>query len=105
MTYKRGCMYAAILGLPCLLFDLLVRIPPLYHMQQAHTVAQFILFPGWQVVHWLTGGLMARNFEHELLLPLLIIAINIVAWGAVGWAAARARAAFGLNARTSSAPA
>jgi hypothetical protein len=28
MTYKRGCLYAAALGLPCLIFDLLVRIPP-----------------------------------------------------------------------------
>jgi hypothetical protein len=63
----------------------------LYHLLEAHTVAQFILFPGWQVVHWLTGGLMARNFEYELLLPLLIIAINIAVWGAVVWSAAGLR--------------
>lgn len=91
MTYKQGCLYAAVLGLPCLLFDLLVRIPPLYHVAQAHVVAQFILFPGWQVVHWLTGGLMARSFEYKLLLPLVIIAINIAVWGAVVWSVAGLR--------------
>lgn len=44
-----------------------------------------ILFPGWQVVHWLTGGLTARTFEYKLLLPLLIVGINILVWGAVVW--------------------
>jgi hypothetical protein len=28
---------------------------------------------------------MARNFEYKLLLPLLIVGINILAWGAVVW--------------------
>ncbi len=59
--------------------------------EEAHTVAEFLLFPGWQVVHWLTGGLMARNFEYKLLLPMLIIAINIAAWGGVVWAAGNLR--------------
>ena len=85
MTYKQGCKYAAILGIPCLVFDLLVRIPPLFHVEAAHTIAQIILFPGWQIVHWLTSGLMARTFEYKLLLPLLIIAINLLVWGAVVW--------------------
>src|SRR5579859_8024285 len=85
MTYRQGCAYAAVLGVPCLIFDLLVRIPPLYHVEAAHAAAQIILFPGWQVVHWLTSGLLARNVEYELLLPLLIIGINIGAWGAVVW--------------------
>ena len=91
MTYTRACVYAGALGVPCLIFDLLVRIPPLYHRPEAHTVAQFILIPGWQVVHWLTSGLMARNFEYEVLLPLVIIAINIAVWGGVVWAAANLR--------------
>ncbi len=85
MTYKQGVKYAAFLGVPCLIFDLLVRVPPLFHMQAAHTVAQFILFPGWQVVHWLTSGLTGRTFEYKLLMPLLIIAINLMVWGAVVW--------------------
>jgi hypothetical protein len=37
------------------------------------------------VVHWLTDGLTARNFEYKLLLPLLIVGINILAWGVVVW--------------------
>lgn len=68
-----------------------MRVPPLYHVEQAHTIALFILFPGWQVVHWLTSGLMARNFEYKLSLPLVIIAINIAVWGAVVWSAAGLR--------------
>ena len=91
MTYRRGCTYAAVLGIPCLIFDLLVRIPPLYHVEQAHTLSQFILFPGWQVVHWMTGGLLARNFEYKLLLPLVIILINTVVWGAVVWSVGNLR--------------
>ena len=31
-------MYAALPGVPFLMFDLLVRIPPLYHVEQAHVV-------------------------------------------------------------------
>jgi hypothetical protein len=85
MTYRQGCGYAAVLGVPCLIYDLLVRIPPLYHVEAAHALARIILFPGWQVVHWLTSGLMARNVEYKLLLPLLIVAINILVWGAVVW--------------------
>lgn len=85
MTYKQGCLYAAYLGVPCLIFDLLVRIPPLFHIEGAHALAEIILFPGWQVVHWLTGGLQARNFEYKLLLPILIVGINILVWGGVVW--------------------
>jgi hypothetical protein len=48
-------------------------------------LAQIILFPGWQVVHWLTGGVMSRSFEYKLLLPLIIIGLNVLAWGAVIW--------------------
>jgi hypothetical protein len=75
----------ALLGIPCLVFDVIVRIPPLYHVQEAHTVARIILFPGWQVVHWPTGGVISRTFEYKLLMPLLIIALNVLAWGAVVW--------------------
>lgn len=85
MTYKQGCTYAAMLGIPALIFDVLVRIPPLYHMEWAHAAAQIVLFPGWQVVHWLTGGVLSRGFEYKLLMPILIIAINVAAWGAVVW--------------------
>ena len=85
MTYKQGCKYAALLGIPCLIFDVIVRIPPLYHVQSAHRLAQIILFPGWQVVHWLTGGVIGRTLEYKLLLPLLIIGFNVLAWGAVIW--------------------
>ena len=85
MTYKQGCQYAALLGIPCLIFDLLVRIPPLYHMESAHALAQIVLAPGWQVVHWLTGGVMGRGIEYKLLMPLLIIGINVLVWGAVIW--------------------
>jgi hypothetical protein len=85
MTYKQGCKYAALLGIPCLLFDLIARIPPLYHVHGVHRLARIVLFPGWQVVNWLTGGVMARTLEYKLLMPLLIIAINVLAWGAVIW--------------------
>jgi hypothetical protein len=51
----------------------------------AHQAAQIILFPGWQVVHWLTGGVIGRTLEYKLLTPLLIIGLNILAWGAVIW--------------------
>jgi hypothetical protein len=86
MTYKQGCKYALLLGIPCLLFDIIARLPPLYHVAGAHRLAQIILFPGWQVVHWMTGGLVARSFEYKVLLPLLIVALNVLAWGGVVWA-------------------
>jgi hypothetical protein len=38
-------------------------------------------------VNWLTGGVMSRTVEYKLLMPLLIIAINVLAWGGVIWAA------------------
>jgi hypothetical protein len=85
MTYKQGCKYAALLGIPCLIFDVIVRIPPLYHVAGAHQAAQIILFPGWQAVHWLTGGVVGRTLEYKLLIPLLIVGLNILAWGAVIW--------------------
>jgi hypothetical protein len=46
-------------GDPCLLFNVIARIPPLYHVAAAQRLAKIILFPGWQVVNWLTGGVMA----------------------------------------------
>ncbi|HEX6771078.1 MAG TPA: hypothetical protein VF126_03570 [Acidobacteriaceae bacterium] len=82
MTYKQECGYAALLGVPCLVFALIARMPPLYHVAGAHRMAQIILFPGWQVVHWMTGGLVARNFEYKLLMPLFIIVLNVLAWAA-----------------------
>jgi hypothetical protein len=85
VTYKQGCKYAALLGIPCLLFDLIARVPPFYHVPGVHRLARIVLFPGWQVVNWLTGGVMARTLEYKLLMPLLIIAINVVAWGGVVW--------------------
>jgi hypothetical protein len=88
MTYKQGCKYAALLGIPCLLFDVIARMPPFYHVAGVRRLARIILFPGWQVVNWLTGGLIARNFEYKLLLPLLIIGLNVLAWGAVIWSVA-----------------
>ena len=86
MTYRQGCIYAAYLGIPCLVFDLLARIPPMFHMPVAHRVAEILLFPGWQVIHAITGGLVARNFEYKFIMPLVIITINILAWGAVVYA-------------------
>ena len=85
MTYKQGCKYAALLGIPCLIFDVIARMPPFYHMAGMRTLAQIILFPGWQVVHWLTGGVLARNFEYKILMPLVIIGRNVLACGAVIW--------------------
>jgi hypothetical protein len=85
MTYRQGCTYAALLGIPCLIFDVIARIPSLYHMQNVHRVARIILFPGWQAVNWMTGGVVSRTFEYKLLMPLFIIALNILAWGAVVW--------------------
>jgi hypothetical protein len=85
MTYRQGCKYAALLGIPCLVFDVIARMPPLYHVPGVHRLARIILFPGWQVVHWLTGGVMTRTFEYKLLMPLVIIGINVLAWGAVIW--------------------
>jgi hypothetical protein len=85
MTYKQGCKYAALLGIPCLIFDVIARMPPFYHVQGVHRAATVILFPGWQVVHWLTGGVMSRTFEYKLLMPVVIIGINVLAWGAVVW--------------------
>jgi hypothetical protein len=85
VTYKQGCKYAALLGIPCLLFDVIARVPPLYHVPAAHRLARIILFPGWQVVNWLTGGVMSRTFEYKLLMPLIIIGLNVLAWGAVVW--------------------
>lgn len=85
MTYKQGCTYAALLGIPCLIFDVIARLPPLYHMQGVHTLAQILLFPGWQVVHWLTGGVVGRGFEYKLVMPVMIVGLNVLAWGAVIW--------------------
>ncbi|HEX6494168.1 MAG TPA: hypothetical protein VF018_01705 [Acidobacteriaceae bacterium] len=85
MTYKQGCKYAALPGIPCLIFDVIARMPPFYHMAGMRSLAQIILFPGWQVVHWLTGGVIARNFEYKIVMPLLIIGLNVLAWGAVIW--------------------
>jgi hypothetical protein len=28
-----------------------------------HKLAQVILFPGWQAVHWLTGAVISRTFD------------------------------------------
>jgi hypothetical protein len=85
VTYKQGCKYAALLGIPCLIFDVIARLPPFYHMPGVRSLAQIVLFPGWQVVHWLTGGVMSRTFEYKLLMPLIIIGVNVLAWGAVVW--------------------
>jgi hypothetical protein len=87
MTYKQGCMYAALLGIPCLIFDVIARMPPFFHMAGMHTAAQLILFPGWQVTHWLTSGLISRSIEYKLLMPMLIIGLNVLAWGGVIWVA------------------
>ena len=83
MTYKQGCGYAALLGIPCLIFDVIVRMPPFFHMAGMHTAAQLILFPGWQVTHWLTSGLIGRGIEYKILMPLAIIGVNVLVWGAV----------------------
>lgn len=83
MTYKQGCKYAALLGMHCLIFDVIARMPPLYHMRGTRRLAQVILFPGWQVVNWLTGGIVSRTFEYKLLMPVIIIGLNVLAWGAV----------------------
>jgi hypothetical protein len=85
MTYKQGCKYAGLLGIPCLVFALVVRLPPLYHMAGARRLAQIVLFPGWQVIHWITGGLIARNFEYKVLMPVFIIVLNVFAWGGLIW--------------------
>jgi hypothetical protein len=85
VTYKRACGYAAVLGVPCLVFALIIHMPLLHHMGEAHRLAQIVLFPGWQVVHWMTGGVVARNFEYKVLMPLFIIAINVIAWGGAIW--------------------
>jgi hypothetical protein len=52
-----------------------------------HTAAQLIPFPGWQLTHWMTSGLIARSIEYTLLMPLLIIGINVLVWGGGIWAA------------------
>lgn len=49
MTYKQGCLYAAYLGVPCLIFDVIARMPPFFHMEGAHVLAEAILFPGCAV--------------------------------------------------------
>jgi hypothetical protein len=85
MTYKQGCKYAALLGIPCLIFDVIARTPPFFHMAGMRTAAQLVLFPGWQAATWLTGGVMSRTVEYKLLMPLLIIALNVLAWGGVIW--------------------
>jgi hypothetical protein len=85
MTYKQGCSIAALLGIPALVFDLLVRLPPLYHMRGAHELARILLFPGWQLAGWLTGGVMGRTFEYKLLVPLFVLALNVLAWGGLVW--------------------
>jgi hypothetical protein len=38
------------------------------------------------MVRWLTGGVMPRTFEYKLLMPLIVIGLNVLAWGAVVWA-------------------
>jgi hypothetical protein len=58
-------------------------MPPFYHVPGLRRLAQIILFPGWQVVNWLTGGIVSRTFEYKLLMPLIIIGLNVLAWGAV----------------------
>src|SRR5258708_28191236 len=83
MTYKQGCKYAALLGIPCLIFDVIARMPPFYHVQGVHRVARIILFPGWQVVHWLTGGVISRTFEYKLLMPLAIM--GSTCWRGARW--------------------
>lgn len=90
MMYGQGCKYAALLGIPCLIFDVIARMPPFFHMAGMRTAAQVLLFPGWQVTHWLTSGLIGRSIEYELLMPLLIIGLNVLAWGGVIWAAGNA---------------
>jgi hypothetical protein len=53
MTYKRGCKSAALLGIPCLISDVIVRIPPpLYHVAGAHQAAQISCS---RVGRWCTG--------------------------------------------------
>jgi hypothetical protein len=54
VTYKQGCKYAALLGIPCLIFDVIARMPPFYHMA-------------------------------GIVMPLVIIGLNVLAWGAVIW--------------------
>ncbi len=76
MTYKQGCKYAALLGIPCLIFDVIVRIPPLYQRPERTLAGRWC---------WLTGGVIERTLEYKLLLPLLIIGFNVLAWGAVIW--------------------
>jgi hypothetical protein len=83
VTYKQGCKYAALLGIPCLIFDVIARMPPFYHMRGVRRLAQIILFPGWQVVNWLTGGVISRTFEYKLRMPVIIIGLNVLAWGAM----------------------
>jgi hypothetical protein len=85
VTYKQGCKYAALLGIPCLIFDVIARMPPFYHAAGMRRLAQIVLFPGWQVVHWLTGGVMSRTVEYKQLMPRIIIGFNVLAWGAVVW--------------------
>jgi hypothetical protein len=92
MTYKRACGIAALLGIPSLILDLMVRMPPFYHMHGAHQLAQVLLFPGWQLARWLTGDVMGRTLEYKLLLPLLVVVLNVVAWGGVIWWVANLRA-------------
>ena len=82
MTYKQGCKYAAH-PLPDLRRD--CAHAALLPRAGFTPAAQIILFPGWQVVNWLTGGLVSRSFEYKLLLPLIIIGLNVLAWGAVIW--------------------
>ena len=40
MTYKQGCKYAALLGIPCLIFDVITRMPPFYHVPAMRRLAQ-----------------------------------------------------------------
>jgi hypothetical protein len=56
-----------------------------YYIPSMRRLAQNILFPGWQVMHWMTGGVTSRTFEYKLLTPLIIIGLNVLAWGAVVW--------------------
>ena len=40
----------------------------------------------------MTCGLIARNFEYKVLMPLFIIVLNVLAWGGVIWAVGNALA-------------
>lgn len=76
MTYKQGCKYASVAGHPL----------PHLRCDRAYSAAlsrpERTLAGRWC---WLTGGVIERTLEYKLLLPLLIIGFNVLAWGAVIW--------------------